>query len=230
MSLYFWVIIASVAGPFFLSFDKKVHFYTYWKALFPAISIVALTFIFWDEIFTSWGLWGFNRDYLNGLFIGHLPIEEICFFLTVPYACVFLFEVLAAYFLLHKSKKIGWWFALIFTPLMLLMGIFYIENLYTSTSCFLAAFLTIGIYFIQKVDWFGEFCITYFVVQIPFFIVNGILTGMVTEKPIVWYNKLEITNVRIGTIPIEDIFYNYSMLLMVFFVYKWFKKRMLLNI
>ena len=65
MSLYLWVILGTVTGPFFLSFDKKVHFYTYWKALFPAILIVALAFISWDQLFTQAGIWGFNGTYIT---------------------------------------------------------------------------------------------------------------------------------------------------------------------
>jgi lycopene cyclase domain-containing protein len=62
-------------------------------------------------------------------------------------------------------------------------------------------------------------------VQVPFFFVNGVLTGMSTENPIVWYNPSEMINVRIVTIPVEDIFYNYAMLILVFVVYNLCKKR-----
>lgn len=225
MSLYFCVMLATLAGPFLLSFDKKIHFYTYWKALFPAILLVGIPFIIWDEIFTSWGLWGFNPEYLNGFFIGHLPIEEICFFFFVPYACVFVYEVLIGYFDLSKFKKIGHFFAIFFTLLMMVLGTIYFEQLYATVACFMAAILTIGIYFVKRVKWYSDFIFTFFVVQIPFIIVNGILTGFITEKPIVWYNTSKISNIKIGTIPIEDIFYNYSMLLLIFLAYKGLKKK-----
>jgi len=225
MSLYFWIMLATIAGPFFLSFDKKIHFYTYWKALFPAIILIAIPFIFWDELFTRWGLWGFNPEHLNGFYIGHLPIEEICFFFFVPYACVFVYEVLVGYFDLSKTKKAGHLFAVFFTLMMMVLGLIYLDQLYTSVACFMAATLTIGIYFVKRVSWYSNFIITFLVVQIPFLIVNGILTGMVTDEPIVWYNTLEISNLRLGTIPIEDIFYNYSMLLLIFLVYNGLKNK-----
>jgi hypothetical protein len=37
MSLYLWVILSAFVGPLVLSFDKKVHFYTYWKSIFLGI-------------------------------------------------------------------------------------------------------------------------------------------------------------------------------------------------
>jgi lycopene cyclase domain-containing protein len=49
--------------------------------------------------------------------------------------------------------------------------------------------------------------------------VNGILTGWITDSPIVWYNDLENLGIRLTTIPVEDIGYAFSMLfgnLMIF--------------
>ncbi len=225
MSLYFIVILASLIGPFALSFDKKIHFYTYWRYLFPAIFIVAIPFIFWDEIFTQWGVWGFNKDYLNGFFIGNLPIEEVCFFIFVPYACVFIYEVLVGYFTLEKLQNVAKYFAPFVSILALVIGTLYFDRIYTMLACYLAALLSLLTYYYFKSRWFSNFILTYFIVQIPFFIVNGILTGMMTENPIVWYNESEITGFRVGTIPIEDFFYNFSMLLLVVACYNFFKSR-----
>ena len=63
MSLYLWLIVGTITFPFLLSFDRKVHFYTNWKFLFPAITIVALIFMVWDQVFTQEAIWGFNETY-----------------------------------------------------------------------------------------------------------------------------------------------------------------------
>ena len=49
---------------------------------------------------------------------------------------------------------------------------------------------------------------------IPFFIVNGILTGTGIEGNIVWYNDAENLGIRLGTIPVEDSAYAFSMILL----------------
>jgi hypothetical protein len=48
MSLYFILLICSIAVPLMLSFDKKLQFYKQWKYVFPSISIVAAFYIFCD--------------------------------------------------------------------------------------------------------------------------------------------------------------------------------------
>lgn len=225
MSLYCWILIGTIAGPFLLSFDRKVHFYTYWKFLFPAILVVAAGFLVWDECFTQWKIWGFNRDYLQGIYLGHLPLEECLFFLLIPYACVFIHEVLKAYFPQVKLQRFAHFFAFGFTLCGLLLGLSSMEQAYTASACILSAMLTIGIYHVYKVKWYADFVFTFVVALIPFLIVNGILTGSFTPEPVVWYSEAHILGMRIFTIPVEDIFYNYCMLLPVVGIFEWLKKR-----
>ena len=48
---------------------------------------------------------------------------------------------------------------------------------------------------------------------IPFFIVNGTLTVTNIVDEVVWYNNLENLNYRLGTIPVEDTIYAFTMIL-----------------
>jgi len=226
MSPYLWIIIGTIAGPLLLSFDKKVHFYTNWKALFPALLVVGTAFLIWDNYFTHQSIWGFTPEYLCGIYIDQLPLEECLFFLVVPYACVFIYEVLKAYFPKRKTAILGRLvaFTLVFSGL--LIGSMNLENWYTASACSGAAILIIGIYFVGKAPWFGDFSLAFLVALIPFLIVNGILTGSFTEQPVVWYNEEHIIGFRIATIPLEDIYYNLCLLLPVVAIYEWLKKRL----
>ncbi|MEY4603625.1 MAG: hypothetical protein RIT43_917 [Bacteroidota bacterium] len=224
MSLYAWVILGSISGPFLLSFDKKVAFYKNWKYLFPSILAIAIGFLIWDEYFTIHKIWGFTPKYLFGMYLGHLPIEEVLFFFVVPYACFFIYEVLKSYFPNVQTERIGKTLAFAITLSGLLFGALYLNNWYTSSACIAASMLTIGIYFVQKAPWYGQFALTYIVVLVPFVIVNGILTGAITPEPIVWYSDAHIMGPRIYTIPVEDLFYNYAMLLPMTAIYERLKK------
>jgi lycopene cyclase domain-containing protein len=220
MSLYGWLILGTFVGPFLLSFDRKVHFYTYWRSLFPAITLVAVIFLIWDEYFTQNKVWGFNPDYLSGIYLGSLPLEEVSFFFVVPFACVFIYEVLRAYFPKADFRRVAKIFAFAFAFAGFLFGILNMENWYTASACIIAALLTLGIYYLQKVAWYSSFAFTYLVAMIPFLIVNGILTGAVTPEPVVWYSEAHIMGPRIITIPVEDLFYNYDMLIGVVWIYE----------
>ena len=66
---------------------------------------------------------------------------------------------------------------------------------------------------------------TFIVSIIPFFIVNGLLTGALTDEPIVIYNNLQNTMIRIITIPIEDFVYCLFMLGLTIWIYESQKKR-----
>ena len=59
---------------------------------------------------------------------------------------------------------------------------------------------------------------------IPFFIVNGILTGTGIQEEVVWYNDEENLGIRILTIPVEDILYAFSLILLNLILFKKFKQ------
>ncbi len=223
MSAYGWVIVCSIVGPLTLSFDKKVNFIQHWKSLLIAILVVASFFIIWDQYFTVHQVWGFTRQYNWGIYFGALPLEEILFFVVIPYCCLFVHEVLKAYFPHYKGVLYGRVFAFTFVLSGLLLAVVYMKNWYTMTACSLSVLLVIGFAFQQKARWFNQFALTYTVALVPFLIVNGVLTGAITDEPIVWYSEDHIMGPRIVTIPVEDLYYNLCMLLPMVAIHEWIK-------
>ena len=61
---------------------------------------------------------------------------------------------------------------------------------------------------------------------IPFFLVNGILTGSFIEEQVVWYNNSENLNLRVFTIPIEDTIYAFSLILTNLVLTEYFQKKL----
>jgi lycopene cyclase domain-containing protein len=216
---YFLILAASLAGPLILSFDKKVAFYKNWKFLFPAMLIPAFLYIAWDIYFTSKGVWSFSDQYISGIKIINLPLEEILFFFIVPYSCVFIYECIRAYFpLLRNNKKADTFFKTL-AIVLLVAGIIFHDKYYTSWTFVLNAFF-ISILYLDK-NYFRSFDVTSFLVSyaiciIPFLIVNGFLTAL----PVVIYNDAENLGIRIYTIPFEDIFYGMLLVLMNIVLYE----------
>jgi lycopene cyclase domain-containing protein len=71
----------------------------------------------------------------------------------------------------------------------------------------------------------NSFFITFLIILIPFSVVNGILTGSFIDEPVVYYNNNENLGIRLGTIPIEDIGYAFSMLSMSLVLIKKIEKK-----
>lgn len=207
---YIVLMLLTFLGPFVMSFEKKIQFKTKWKNFLIALIPMLSFFIVWDILFTINGVWKFNSEYILGIKLFHLPLEEWLFFIFVPYACVFIYENVKYFFkkdISHKYFSTG----LIFIMLILLL---YFENgIYTQIT-FISLIIMILISINKK--YMFRFYLSYMISLLPFFIVNGILTS----TPIVLYNDAENLSIRIGTIPIEDFFYGMLMILQVIYLYE----------
>jgi lycopene cyclase domain-containing protein len=69
------------------------------------IGITAKAFIIWDAMFTWMDVWGFNARYLTGMEVLYLPVEEIMFFSTIPYVCLFTYETPTGGGLFRKDRS-----------------------------------------------------------------------------------------------------------------------------
>lgn len=50
-----------------------------------AVAPVAVIFLAWDVLAVTAGVWSFNPRYVTGVELpGHLPVEEVLFFVVVP--------------------------------------------------------------------------------------------------------------------------------------------------
>lgn len=219
---YFLINFLTLFFPVILSFDKRVKFFRSWKFILPGLLITGLIFLIWDYLFTIYDVWSFNPDYIIGVYFLDLPLEEILFFITVPFACLFIYECLNYYMkqdlLAGLSTAISavW---LIFSAVMLLL--FY-DRVYSLITFGLLLFLS-GLVLIRRNEhpYLSRFYFAFFVSLIPFYIVNGILTGI----PVVMYNDAENSGFRVGTIPFEDHFYSLSLLLMNVMFFEYCKKK-----
>lgn len=109
--------------------------------------------------------------------------------------------------------------------LLLFLGAFHYDKWYTSvTFILLALFLTLHRW-VWKSDYLGKFYVAFIFILIPFFIVNGILTGTGIEEQVVWYNDAENLGIRMGTIPVEDTFYGMLLLLMNVSLFEFLQKK-----
>lgn len=217
---YLGLMLFTISYPLAQSFEHRIQYHRQWFALFPAIGIMAAVFVVWDHWFTVQGVWGFNDRYLLGIYIWELPIEEWAFFIFVPFACMFIYEVLIYFVKKDIFKSSANFIQLSLAGLLFIGGIIFWDRMYTGVNFIFAASVLVVHFLIFKNRHFGRFFMAYLVSWLPFLLVNGVLTGSWIDEPIVWYNDAENLGIRIGTIPVEDSVYNLGMLLMVTTVYE----------
>ncbi len=101
-SEYLIVLSLSVAAPLILSFSRNLDFYRYPARLVLSIGFPFVLFVLWDIIVTARGHWAFNPDYTIGFRIFNLPVEEILFFVVIPFCGIFTWESVK-YFMRNKN-------------------------------------------------------------------------------------------------------------------------------
>ncbi|HPE83136.1 MAG: lycopene cyclase domain-containing protein [Aequorivita sp.] len=222
--LYFLLDFASLSIPFLFSFHPKLKFYKLWKYFFPATFIMMAFFIPWDIIFTQKGYWGFNKKYLSGVKLGNLPIEEWLFFICIPYACLFTIyafkDLLPKFSFSNRTTEI-FYFSL--QTILIATLLYFYDLCYTAVN-FGYAIVLLALVYNYKREALNIFFPVFLILLVPFFIVNGFLTGSWIHEQVVWYNDAENLGIKIGTVPIEDSIYALSMLLTVFVLMEKFRE------
>jgi lycopene cyclase domain-containing protein len=234
---YILVDLFCLAGPFILSFHKSVAFYKNFKALFIGLLVMFSVYLPWDILFTHWGIWNFNTTYTLQYRWFLLPLEEWLFFLAVPFACVFTFECVRHF---KKSVPSKTFTTISATTILLISSCLCIysgvkELWYTFSATLLCSALLL-FHIQRRSEFLGYFLFAWFILLIPFYISNGILTGLhFYDYPLINTNQVNITEaivrynnqfnlgIRIWSVPIEDFFYGLAMVLLTLTPYEYFR-------
>lgn len=216
MSRYMIINLLALSFPLLFCWLPKVKYYRQIFRLLGAFITVGGVYLFWDVLATHYGDWGFSARYVGHLHILGLPLEEILFFLFIPFSSIFIYENLVCRFPDKKIPFPGWLGVSLGIGSLLVSGVFFHQN-YTRT-----VFIFLGLFFfiapsmdrdmLESLHFWMFMAITY----LPFFIVNYFLTA----PPVVWYNPEAIWGIRVTTIPLEDFVYSFSMLGFYLLVYR----------
>lgn len=217
--LYLLVNVGCISIPLIASFHAKTPFYKEWRHTVPAIFITAALFIIWDIYFIHLGVWRFNPRYILGMYIVNLPLEEVAFFIAIPYACLFVFYCMTR-FKKPKSNKAINTLTLIIAAAAALTAFDQYKLIYTSSTLLLVSILLI-IFFTYGRSHLTNFWVAFALSLIPFVFANGLLTGSWIREPVVIYNDSYNLKVRLMTIPVEDIGYGmaFQLLNAILFVF-----------
>jgi len=217
--------------PLIFTFKWKFKYYKFFRPLAASILIVGTSYILWDILVTFRGDWWFEDEFLIGIKIFGLPIEEILFFIVVPYACIFIYENLV-YFVRDKKIPFNKWFYITLAAVFIIIGIIFRNQDYTILSMFSCALFfiltsTLKPEILKSRNYWFYIILSF----IPFIIFNYLLTSLIVVgyNPDAIWGGFGAWNGRFFTIPFEDFFYNFSMLSFYLMLYlhlkeKWIKE------
>jgi len=224
-TLYLLLNLGSISVPFLYSFHPRLQLHKRFLWIFISILLTMIIFIPWDVIFTRHEIWGFNDTYFLGVKFFSLPLEEWLFFICIPFACVFTHYALLLYFPnLKLNRQVTKAISIGLITLLLILAVVNYDKWYTLINFSLAIPLTFIVYN-YNTKLLQHFFLTFLVMLIPFFIVNGILTGSFITDQVVWYDNTQNLGIRMGTIPVEDSIYAYTMILCNLFLTEFFVKK-----
>ncbi len=147
LSTYLILNIIIILFPFLASFENRIKYYTKFVPLIKSIIFTGIIFVTWDVFATFRGHWGFNKEHLLGVTLINLPIEEVLFFITVPFSCLFVWEAIN-YF--KKEEKIKSKFLVKKAPLLiaiifLLIAMVFVNKEYTLIALLVSTITIIAI-------------------------------------------------------------------------------------
>jgi lycopene cyclase domain-containing protein len=196
----------------------KIAFYKNFDRAFPALLITAIPFLIWDYFKTIHGVWGFNPNYYT-INLFELPIEEYLFFFNMPMGILLIHEGLNTFFPFKQNFILEKWFTRFLIIAFLIIGLVHWGRAYTCIT-----FVLCGIALFYHQTQFESvarirFYRTYLIGFLGFLLVNSVLTGIATKEPVVIYNLEEYLGIRLITIPLDDVAYNFLLLLTAITLY-----------
>ena len=222
---YLLINLGAVLVPFIFSFHPRIKFNKEFAWYWPANIILCLILIPWDMWFINKGIWDFNDNKVLGLRLFRLPLEEGLFFVCILYCCVFSYFLIKQNFpVLLKHTMPG----KLISISVLLYSIYLVVTLpwlWNTCGILISLIIVLSIFFFLRPQLQTIFWVTYAAMFPPFLLVNGLLTGMWQDEPVTVYNPAEMLNIRLWTIPLEDVFYGMMMIALNILLYEIFKSR-----
>jgi len=98
---YLAVLAGCLVAALWLEPVLRVNVLRRWRRLLLTVLPVAAVFTAWDLAAIAAGHWHFDRGQITGVLLpGHVPVDEVLFFLVVPLCAILGFEAVRA--VLHK--------------------------------------------------------------------------------------------------------------------------------
>ena len=196
-------------GPVISQFNREIKRISQWRLKLYTNGIVAIPFVIWDVLVTG-AHWRFNEAYTLDFRLLGLPIAEWLFFITVPFACLLVWETLPHAKLSTQLTPLRHVRTVLYAALPIGLWVFSTGRQYTGLviCCFGLVALTDTL---LKTGLLGQ-PKTYLYLAIVAVLIL-VFNGYLTARPVVLYGEVYQSGYRMLTIPIEDFGYGFTLVL-----------------
>ena len=219
MSTYLLIDFLIIILPLIVSFFPYLSYYKKFPSVLFSIIAGGLFFVTWDIIATLRGDWSFNPEYVMGISVAGLPLEEVLFFLFVPYSLLLTYEQ-AAY--IFRDRKVIWnqraGYAV--GSILVIASFLVMGKNYTFMAVFSAGLVLLAL---------SLFCpemmerLSFWAYLLTGYLLFVLFNYFLTSLPVVIYSPSAVSGIRFLTIPVEDFFYNFALMSVYLAFYLWAK-------
>lgn len=207
---YLLINLAIIIGPLAFTFHRKIKYYTQLLIVAKTTFFVSTTYICLDVFAHKIGFWDYSPLRTTAISIFDLPLGEVLFFITIPYSCLFVWVILKT----HTKKVVHnhnylFLFIQVLSLLLIVIGYtfglgrYYLETLGLIILIVIAYKYNLIVLFRSR---------QYYLFLIFGFTVFLLFNYLLTSYPVVVYDDSFSSGIRLATIPLEDFFYNFSLL------------------
>lgn len=214
---YLLLALRIILVPILILCVKKTNFSHTIKFAIPAVLITAAIFSIPTTLLVLSGAWSFNEEYITGIYLWKMPIEEIIFYIAILLAGIGIYAALNESFPNNALDKFSLSVSNVILGVCVAMLFFTYTKWYSATTFGILFVLLIFIEYIGKIRFMYRFYRAFLVFLVLFYICQL----MVAQLPIITYS--DTFNLKIGNIPFESQFYFMGMLLMSIYLFEWFK-------
>lgn len=219
---YLLLLLVYLIIPVILSTQKKVRFVFRLRYLLPASIFAGAIFVMWDMRFTELGIWSFNPDYITGIELVKVPIEEWLSFLIIPLSAVYIYEWLKIKLEHFENPNVFLGVSLIILVATAILAYVFRKNMFSFFTFFLTAiYLAYTVFRNRFKKHYTKFYLAFAITLVPFIVVSVLQNAM----PVVIYNTEHVIGVALFGVPIEKMAYLFMLMLINITIYEYLNER-----
>ncbi len=203
--LTFDLIILIIALLF--SFNRKIKCYENFFAYLFSVAIVSTSYLIWEILSVNRGDLSFSAAQTTKFYIFKLPIEELLFFLIMPYLVILIYEATNSY---RQEKTINFTknhSFLVAIAVFLLAFIFVKHNFIFVNLLLVSLVFYLNTIFKYQILNKSNIWVTSSIIFIPLII----FFYLKVSSQMIFISPMTVIGLKFIKIPIEYFFYSFSM-------------------